>query len=128
MDNPPKGLIWISSSKRDILGFPDEIRKKFGFALWQAQQGATPVDAKVLRGFRGASVLEVRGDHDGSTYRAVYTVRFADFVYVLHAFQKKSKKGSKTPPNIIELVKKRLKSAEEHYEEWESNQEEDSES
>lgn len=75
-----------------------------------------------MRGFGGASVLEVVEDFDRSTYRAVYTVKFAGALYVLHVFQKKSKKGIKTPASEIELVRKRLKQAEEHYAEWRASQ------
>ena len=80
--------------------------------------GGKHEDAKPLRGFGGASVLEIVEDHDGDTYRAVYTVRFAEIVYVLHAFQKKSKKGIATPPHEIDKVKARLKRAEEEYQAW----------
>jgi phage-related protein len=92
-----------------------------GFALWQAQCGGKHLDAKPLRGFGGAGVLEIVEDHDGNTYRAVYTVTFAEVVYVLHAFQKKSKKGMKTPPGEIQLVQRRLKTAEQHYAQWRSS-------
>jgi phage-related protein len=112
----PKPLFWIGSSRDNIHEFPDEVRKVVGFALWQAQRGGRHVDAKVLKGFGGAGVLEVVEDHDGSTYRAVYTVRFAGAVYVLHAFQKKSKKGIRTPKADIELIRRRLKAAEEDHE------------
>lgn len=84
--------------------------------MWEVQNGDTPLNAKVLQGFGGASVLEIRTEHDGNAYRAVYTVRFRDVVYVLHVFQKKSKKGLKTPANIMDLIRKRLKAAEDDYE------------
>jgi phage-related protein len=87
-----------------------------GFALRQAQEGQKHVNAKPLKGFGGAGVLEVVEDHDGNTYRAVYTVRFAGVVYVLHVFQKKSKKGSKTPKPEVDLIKQRLKAAKDDYE------------
>lgn len=83
-----------------------------GYALRLAQQGDKHPDAKPLKGFGGGSVLEIVEDNDGDTYRAIYTVRFADAVYLLHAFQKKSKRGAKTPAEDIELVKRRLKVAE----------------
>jgi len=86
-----------------------------GYALYQAQLGLKAPLAKPLRGFGGAGVLEIVEDHRGDTYRAVYTVKFSDFVYVLHAFQKKSKKGIATPKPDIDLIKKRLKIAEEDY-------------
>lgn len=86
-----------------------------GEALYRAQQGEEHPAAKALKGFGGRGVLEVVDDHHGDTYRAVYTVRFMDVIYVLHAFQKKSKKGIATPRHEIELIKARLKRAEEHY-------------
>ena len=90
-----------------------------GFALWQAQLGHKHRSAKILKGFGGAGGLEVVEDHDGSTYRAVYTVRFAGAVYVLHAFQKKAKRGSRTPASEMNLVRLRLKVAEGHHEQRE---------
>jgi phage-related protein len=98
-----------------------------GFALYQAQRGLTPRSVKVLRGFGGASVLEIVEDFRTDTYRAVYTVQFADVVYVLHAFQKKSKRGVETPKAEIEIIKGRLKLAKEHYAEWRQDNEEDNE-
>jgi phage-related protein len=92
-----KPLFWIGSSREDLREFPDEVCHMMGFALWQAQLGRKHRDAKALRGFGGAGVLEVVEDHDGNTFRAVYTVKFAGAVYVLHAFQKKSKKGNEAP-------------------------------
>ncbi len=92
-----KPLLWLGSSRADLREFPDDVCHSMGFALWQAQRGRKHGDANVLKGFGGAGVLEVVEDHDGNTYRAVYTVKFAGAVYVLHAFQKKSKKGIKTP-------------------------------
>jgi phage-related protein len=118
-----KPLFWMGSSRRELKDFPVEVRRLMGFALWQAQSKRKHPDAKPLKGFGGAGVLEVVGDNDGSTYRAVYTVKFAGAVYVLHAFQKMSKKGIKTPKQELELVRKRLKMAEEHYAEWRAAQE-----
>lgn len=86
-----------------------------GFALYLAQVGRIHRNAKPLKGFGGGSVVEIVGDHQGDTYRAVYTVRFPTAIYVLHAFQKKSKKGIKTPQDDIELIHKRLKAAEADY-------------
>lgn len=108
----PKPLVWVGSSKRDLKAFPRAVQRDLGQALEIAQFGRTPVHAKPLKGFKGAGVLEVVEDHDGDTYRAVYTVKLADRVYVLHAFQKKSKRGITTPKHVIELVKARLKEAE----------------
>jgi phage-related protein len=112
----PKPLKWIGSSKEDLLQFPDEVRKAMGHALHLAQINLKPLNAKPLRGFGGASVLEVVEDHDGSTYRAVYTVKFQGTVYVLHVFQKKSKKGIATPKHDIDLIKARLKTASDDFE------------
>ncbi len=106
---------FIGSSREDISGFPEEVRTVVGFALYEAQLGGKSTAAKPLKGFKGASVLEVVEDYDGDTYRAVYTVRFAGAVYVLHAFQKKSKKGIKTAKHDIDLIKERLNAAAEHY-------------
>ena len=103
--------------------FPGEVCQSMGFALWQAQLGRKHRDAKVLKGFGGAGVLEVVEDHDGNTYRAVYTVKFAGAVYVLHAFQKKSKKGIKTPPAEMDVIRQRLKATEEHHEERRAEEE-----
>ena len=87
----------------------------FGVALFAAQLGETPPDAKPLRGFGGASVLELIEDHRGDSYRAVYTVRFATEIYVRHAYRKKSKRGIATPKRDIEVIRERLKSAERLY-------------
>lgn len=119
-----KPLLWVGSSLKDLRGFPEEVKDEIGFALYQAQRGLTPRSAKPLKGFTGASVLEIVDDFQTDTYRAVYTVQFADAVYVLHAFQKKSKRGVETPKVEIELVKARLKLAKEHYQDWRRNREE----
>jgi len=117
MESEDKPLFWIGSTRRDLREFPEEVRRPFGYALRLAQQGEKHPHAKPLKGFGGAGVLEVVEDHAGDTYRAVYTVRFAGAVYALHAFQKKSKHGAKTPKQEIDLVKDRLRRAEEHYRE-----------
>jgi phage-related protein len=110
-----KPVVWIGSAKDDLSGFPEEVRDMMGYALFVAQQGGKHRDAKPLKGFGGAGVLEIVEDHDGDTYRAVYTVRLAGVVYALHAFQKKAKAGIKTPKAEIELIKARLRRAQEHY-------------
>ena len=115
-DAPPKPVRWVGSSKDDLSGFPEEVRRRVGGALWDAQRGLKAPYAKPLRGFGGAGVLEIVDDYDGNTYRAVYTVRFAGVVYVLHAFQKKSKSGKATPKAELDLIKQRLKRATEDYE------------
>lgn len=111
----PKPLFWIGSALRDLKAFPAGVRRTMGFALFQAQQGGRHRDAKPLRGFGGAGVVEIAEDHDGDTYRAIYTVRLAGVVYVLHAFQKKSKRGIKTPMAEIETIRRRLKAAEDNH-------------
>jgi len=111
-------VIWIGRAKRDLRAFPDEVKDSVGFALYVAQQGGKHPDAKPLRGFGSAGVLEIVEDHRGDTYRAVYTVRLAGRVYVLHAFQKKSKSGIETPRAEINLIKSRLKRAEEEHAAW----------
>jgi phage-related protein len=114
----PKPLFWVGGSRDDLREFPEGVRQTVGFGLWQAQNGGKHLDAKPLKGFGGAGVLEIIEDDDGSTYRAVYTVKFAGVVYVLHAFQKKSKKGARTPKRETDLIRRRLKMAEEHYKAW----------
>lgn len=89
-----------------------------GYALDVAQQGGKHADAKPVGGFGGAGVVEIVDDYDGNTYRAVYTVKFEGVVYVLHVFQKKSKRGIQTPKPEVDLIKSRLKRAQEHYAEW----------
>lgn len=111
----PKPCVFVGSARRDLAAFPEDARGEIGHALYEAQCGEEPVAAKALKGFGGRGVLEIVEDFDGNTYRAVYTVRFALAIYVLHAFQKKSKKGAKTVQSDIDLVRKRLKSAEEHH-------------
>ena len=104
-----KPLGWVGSSRKDMKEMPEDVRRFFGVALFMAQTGGKHPDAKPLKGFGGAGVLEVVEDFDGDTYRAVYTIRFADAVYVLHVFQKKSKAGIATPQAEIDKIKMRLK-------------------
>lgn len=108
----------MGSSREDLRAFPENVQWKLGGALWDAQNGRKATFAKPLKGFGGASVLEIVDDFDGDTYRAVYTVRFAGAVYVLHAFQKKSKHGIATPRSELILIEHRLKRAKEDYEQW----------
>jgi phage-related protein len=116
-DGEEKPVFWVGSARSDLRAFPDAIRTEMGFALWVAQRGGRPVRAKPLTGIvAGAGVLELVGRHDGSAYRAVYTVRLRGAVYVLHAFQKKSTKGVRTPKHEIELIRARYAAAKEHYE------------
>ena len=104
-------IIWVSSSLEDLRRFPEPVRQVMGFALFQAQRGGKHLQAKPLKGFGGAGVLEVIEDFDGNAFRTVYTVRFADAVYVLHAFQKRSKKGAETPRREMDVVRSRLRLA-----------------
>jgi phage-related protein len=107
-----KPLIWVASSKKDLLAMPDEVQDTFGHALYLAQIGRKADEAKVLQGFGSAGVLEIIEDSQGSTYRAVYTVKFAAAIYVLHCFQKKSTKGIATPKPDMDKIRDRLKAAE----------------
>jgi phage-related protein len=111
----PRPLEWIASSRADLRKFPEDVRKEMGHSLHLAQLGERPNNAKPLKGFGVTGVLEVLASHESGTFRAVYTVKFAEVVYVLHAFQKKSKQGIATPRSDIELIKRRLRIAEEHY-------------
>jgi phage-related protein len=113
----PKPVEWVASSRDDLREFPKEVRRVMGQAIDDAQHGGEHPSAKALKGFSGRGVLEVVDDFDGDTFRAVYTVKFAGVIYVLHAFQKKSRKGIATPQRDIDLIKARLKRAEEHYKE-----------
>ena len=110
-----KKLDFIGSSRKNIRAFPEEVKDDIGYALFEAQEGKKPTNAKPLKGFGGAGVLEIIENFSGDTYRAVYTVSFKKVIYVLHCFQKKSKRGIKTSQRDIDLIKKRLKAAEEDY-------------
>lgn len=110
-----KPVEWIGSSRDDLRAFPPEVRRVMGQAIDDAQVGSESPVAKALKGFGGRGVLEIVDDFEGDAYRAVYTVRFSGVVYVLHAFQKKSKRGIATPQHDIELIRARLKRAREHY-------------
>lgn len=110
-----KNVVWIGSTLKDLKSFPDDVKDVIGFALYQAQIRRKALSAKPLAGFGSAGVLEIIEDHQTNTYRAVYTVKFNDLVYVLHVFQKKSKKGIATPKPDLEIIRQRLKVAEEDY-------------
>ena|ERR1039458_6887497 len=111
-DQPPKLVVWVGPTRKALKGFPRAVQRAIGVALYAVQCGETPPDARPLKGFGGAGVLELIEDHRGDTYRAVYTIRFASRVYVLHVFQKKSKRGIATPQHDMELIRARLKWAE----------------
>jgi phage-related protein len=113
-----KPVVWVGSSREDLREFPKTARQRIGTALQVAQDGGKHPDAKPLRGHRGAAVLEVVEDFDGDTFRAVYTVRFAEAIYVLHCFQKKSTHGIATAQRDLDLIDARLRRAAEFHEEW----------
>jgi len=108
-----KPIEWVGTSLKDMRAMPDEVKRFFGVALFAAQVGGKHPEAKPMKGFTGSGVLEVVEDYNTDTYRAVYTVRYVDAVYVLHVFQKKSKKGIATPQEEIDKIKKRLSAVEE---------------
>ncbi|MEG3933352.1 type II toxin-antitoxin system RelE/ParE family toxin [Microcoleus sp. T2B6] len=118
-----KPVEWIGSSRDDLRDFPEDVQQIMGFALYRAQLGKKHPDAKPLKGFKGAGVLEIVENFDGDTYRAIYTVKFEGIVYVLHSFQKKSKQGIATPKQDIDLIESRLKRAKEHYKKYLEQQE-----
>ena len=117
-----KPVKWVGSSKRDLLAMPDEVQDAFGYAIDLAQAGTRHPDAKALSGFGSAAVLEVVEDFRGDAFRAVYTVKFAGWVYVLHCFQKKTKSGIRTPKEDLDLINARLKAAKLDFEAWLGNQ------
>jgi phage-related protein len=112
MINKEKPLEWIGSSHKDLMALPMDVRRFFGYALSLARAGDQHDAAKVLKGFHGAGVVEVVEDDAGGTYRAVYTVKFKEAIFVLHCFQKKSKRGIDTPKEDMEIIHARLKVAE----------------
>lgn len=107
-----RDLAWVGSSYDDLKALPRPVQREFGIALWMAQIRQTPRRAKPLKGFGGAGVLELVDDFDGDTYRAIYTVRLQHAVYVLHVFQKKSKRGGELPKADRALIESRLRRAE----------------
>ena len=104
-------IIWIGSSLKDLKGFPREVQREFGYALYQAQANKRYHKSKPLKGFDG--VMEIISDYNKDTYRVIYAYKLGDDIYVLHAFQKKSKTGIKTPKEDIAVIKQRLKRAKE---------------
>lgn len=120
MENDPdhRPLIWMGSSKRDLMDMPEDVVSDFGFGLYQAQIGKFPDIGKTLSGFGNADVVELKLECEGDAFRAVYTIQFSEFVVVLHAFQKKSMKGKETPKKDKELIESRLKAAVQMYKEF----------
>ena len=119
---PRKPVKWVGSAKRDLDAMSEDVKDVFGHAIDLAQAGGKHHDAKALTGFGSAGVLEVVEDHHGDSYRAIYTVRFAGWVYVLHCFQKKSRSGIQTPKKDMDLINTRLKAAKHDFEAWQAQQ------
>jgi phage-related protein len=109
---PPRPLVWMGGSKKDLLKLPSSVIDVFGYALYLAQTGGRHTDSRILRGFGDASVMEAVQSASAGTYRAVYTVRFPEKVFVLHVFQKKSKAGIATPKADMDIIRERLRIAE----------------
>ena len=109
---PDRPIVWVASTRGDLRGFPRPIRREIGLALYAAQQGEIDPAAKPLRGFGGGSVLEIVANYRGDTWRAIYTVRFPEAIYVLHAFQKKSTRGIATSQRDLDRIQSRLAAAE----------------
>jgi phage-related protein len=103
-----KKLEWIFSAKKDLIGFPESVKNEVGYALYRVQEGKMPPSAKHMKGL-SASVMEIVADYNKDTFRAVYVVNLGEKIYVLHCFQKKSKKGIQTPKEEVDLIKQRLK-------------------
>ena len=116
VDDVLKPVEWAGSSKEDLKRFPNPVKDRMGFAIYQAQAGLRHRDAKLLKGF-GAGVLGVVSRHDDDTFRAVSTLHFEAAVYVLHAFQKKARRGIATPKKELDTVRRRLRAAQRHYRE-----------
>jgi phage-related protein len=112
-----KPVIWIGSSRDDLRTMPQQVRRDIGQALYAAQQGETDPAAKALRGFGGTRVMEIVERYRTDAYRAVYTAHFADAIYVLHVFQKKSNRGTATPKPDVDLIRRRFAEAERHHRE-----------
>jgi phage-related protein len=117
MTVPLKPVVWLGSSRQDLRACPLQVRRDIGQALYAAQQGGTDPAAKPLSGFGNRQVFEIVERYRTDAYRAVYTVQFRDVLYVLHVFQKKSKRGRATPRRDVALIQQRLKEAERHYRE-----------
>ena len=117
MEHAPKPVRWVGTSLKSLRSFPRPVKIDIGHALFSAQEGKIDPAAKPLKGFGGAGVIEIVASHHGNAWRAIYTVRFQDAIYVLHVFQKKSTKGIATPTREIKLIKQRLAEAERDYRE-----------
>lgn len=117
-----KLVYWVGSSKKDLMKLPRTIQRQIGYSLHLVQIEQEDNDSKPLKGFGSAKVREIIKDDSEGTYRAVYTVEFKEMIYVLHVFKKKSKTGIATPKHEIELIKRRLKDAQDIYKEWKKNE------
>jgi len=117
-----KAVVWVGSCRDDLAEFPAPARRGLGYALNVAQLGGKHPDAVPLKGFGGAGVLEAVEDFDGNTYRLMYTVRLGDRIYALHAFQKKSTRGIKTPQHEMAVVRRRYGQAQEMHRQWLASQ------
>lgn len=115
MEGELKPVRWVGSSRKNLRAFPQQVRADIGHALYTAQMGESDPAAKPLKGFGGTKVMEIVDRHDTNTYRAVYTAQFAGVIYVLHVFQKKSKRGFATPKRDIDLIQQRLAAAQQDY-------------
>lgn len=115
MEGQPKPVRWVGSSRKDLRAFPAEVRADIGQALYTAQMGQTDPAAKPLKGFGGTKVMEIVARHETGAYRAVYTAQFLGVIYMLHAFQKKSKRGIATPRRDRDLIQQRLAAAQQDY-------------
>lgn len=115
-----KQLLWLASSFKDLKSMPKDVIADFGYALHVAQTGLTPEIAKPFKHL-GSGIWELVTNDVGGTFRAIYTVKFPKAIIVLHVFQKKSKSGISTPKAEIELIKERLKTASEKYQQWEKD-------
>lgn len=113
-----KELVWIGSSRKDLLSFPDEVKSVMGYGLYLAQVGNRHKSTTVLKGFEGSGVIEIIDEDRSGTYRVVYAIKFRSLLFVLHAFQKKSKQGIKTPKQDIDLINSRMKQAYEIYKKY----------
>ncbi|WP_409409343.1 type II toxin-antitoxin system RelE/ParE family toxin [Acidithiobacillus ferriphilus] len=114
MVSSQRHLLWVASAKKDLMDMPEDVRDTFGYALHLAQIGGKHAQAKPMKGFGSADVVEIVEDSKGDTFRAVYTVRFQERIYVLHCFQKKSTQGIRTPKPDMDKIHERLKWAERH--------------
>jgi len=112
-----KPVVWVGSSRKDLREFPAGAQDKIGAALQQVQYGSRPASVRTLSGFGSGNVAEIKVSDDGDAYRAVYTARFAEYIFVLHAFQKKSSYGIETAKQDVEMIRTRLKLAEARYKE-----------